>query len=179
MIASKNGEISLPVETHGTDDELKPYKTVWETISKYHPLKAGQKSKKIPNHQTANFADITLERIQHTPEGGDRRNWPDSLILDCHKNYKGHTDTYGRLRRDQHAVTLTTKCISISNGRFGHPRQNRALSVREAAALQTFSDDFIFEGSLGQTAKQVGNAVPVLFAKVLGEVIVQSEQANS
>ena len=87
----------------------------------------------------------------------------------------GYTDTYGRLRRDTHAATLTTRCISLSNGRYGHPTQNRALTVREAAALQTFEDDFIFEGSLIQAGKQVGNAVPVLFAKALGDAIIKHQ----
>jgi len=172
LVASKHSAISLPEETHGEAENLLDYKTVWETIGGYHPLKAGQKSKKIPNHQVANLTDLSLTRMKHTPEGGDRRNWPESLVLECHKNYSGHTDVYGRLWRDKHAVTLTTKCYSISNGRYGHPTQNRALSVRESAALQTFDDDFIFEGTLSQTAKQVGNAVPVEFARVIGDSVM-------
>jgi len=178
LIASLHNEISLPPETHGTSDSLIDYATVRDTIQRYHPLQAGQKSRNIPNHQVAKLTPINLERLRNTPEGGDRRNWPDSLILDCHKDYSGHTDTYGRLMYDQHAVTLTTKCSSISNGRYGHPTQNRAISVREAAALQTFDDDFVFEGTLTQTAKQVGNAVPVLFAQVLGEQLIRHHEAN-
>ena len=116
---------------------------------------------------------MLLQRISVLKEGQDRRNWDDELKLKCHKDHKGHTDVYGRLSWDKPSVTLTTKCISLSNGRFGHPEQNRALSVREAAAIQTFDDDFIFCGNLGATAKQVGNAVPVEFARILGVQIVQ------
>ncbi|MCT2531965.1 DNA cytosine methyltransferase [SAR92 clade bacterium H231] len=178
LIASKHGKINLPKETHGSVENLKPYKTVWETIRGYHPLRAGEKSSRIPNHQTARISELNLERIKHTPEGGDRRDWPERLLLDCHKGNLGYTDTYGRLRKDKYAATLTTRCVSLSNGRYGHPTQNRALSVREAAALQTFEEDFVFEGSLIQAAKQVGNAVPVVFAKALGKAIIQHQGKN-
>lgn len=171
LIASRLGEISLPEETHGKYKSMEPYKTVWDTIKKYHPLKAGQKSSKIPNHVTAKVSDLNLLRLKHTPQGGDRRDWPKELLLECHKGKTGYTDTYGRLDGAEPAKTLTTKCISISNGRFGHPTQNRALSVREAAALQSFPDDFVFSGTMAQAAKQVGNAVPVDFAKAMGLTI--------
>jgi len=177
LIASRHGEIKLPEETHGTKENLQPYKTVWEVINKYHPLQAGQHSSKIPNHQAAKISELNLKRLKCTPEGGDRRDWPRSLLLDCHKAHLGHTDTYGRLSRNRHAVTLTTKCTSISNGRYGHPTQNRAITAREAAALQTFDDDFVFEGTLIQTARQVGNAVPVKFAEALGNQIIKNHQA--
>ena len=85
----------------------------------------------------------------------------------------GHTDVYGRMYWDRISPTLTSKCISISNGRFGHPEQNRAISLREAAALQTFRDDYIFVGSQGEIAKQIGNAVPVELAHALGEYILR------
>lgn len=169
LIAAKAREISLPEEFCGKGKA--PYKTVKETISKYPPLEAGENFANIPNHQCAGLKEITMERIKNTPEGGDRRDWPESLLLECHKTHSGHNDVYGRLRWNKPSVTLTTKCTSISNGRFGHPEQNRALSVRESAALQTFDDTFVFKGTLQSTAKQVGNAVPVLFAKALGDQI--------
>ena len=87
-----------------------------------------------------------------------------------------YKDVYGRLDWDKPSVTLTTKCISLSNGRFGHPSQNRAISAREAAAIQTFPDDFTFVGSVWEKGRQIGNAVPVLFAKALGRQIIRSEQ---
>ena len=91
-------------------------------------------------------------------------------MLDCHANgHAGHTDVYGRMSWNSVSPTLTSKCFSISNGRFGHPEQNRAISLREAAALQTFPVDYVFEGSLQEIGKQIGNAVPVLLAQRIGE----------
>jgi len=170
LIASKK-VISLPEETHGLNK--KPHKTLRETIEKYPKLSAGEICGSVANHSSASLKEITLNRLKHTPEGGDRRNWPDELWLECHKNHIGHRDVYGRLSWDKPSVTLTTKCVSISNGRFGHPEQDRALSVREAAALQSFKDDFVFIGSTRDTAKQVGNAVPVDFAKALGDQVIK------
>lgn len=177
LIASRLGPINLPADTHG--DGLIDYTTVWDAIGEYHPLQAGQSSSKIANHKAAQISELNLKRLKHTPEGGDRRDWPQHLVLDCHVNKSGYTDTYGRLKRDEPAKTLTTKCISISNGRFGHPTQHRGLTVREAAALQTFPNDFVFEGTLIQTARQVGNAVPVLVAKVLGEQVLAHYKHSS
>ena len=85
--------------------------------------------------------------------------------------FKGFTDVYGRLKWDSPAPALTTRCISYSNGRFGHPDQDRAISVREAACLQTFPLDFVFAGNLNSQARQVGNAVPPLLAQRFGECI--------
>lgn len=170
LMASKEKDISLPKETHGL--EKVPYKTLKDSIIRYPKLKAGETCKHIANHSCAYLEEITLKRLKHTPEGGDRRHWPENLLLKCHKKHSGHSDVYGRLSWNKPSVTLTTRCISISNGRFGHPEQHRALSVREAAALQTFDDDFIFIGSIGDTGKQVGNAVPVKFAKALGDKVI-------
>lgn len=147
--------------------------TVKDCIGDLPPLEAGQKHPSIPNHAAANLSEDNLLRIKVTPEGGDRRDWPDSLKVGCHQDYTGHSDVYGRMKWDSPASTLTTKCISYSNGRFGHPVQNRAISVREAARLQTFPDQFIFIGNLGSCARQVGNAVPPLMAKIISEAFVK------
>lgn len=171
LIASKHGAIELPKPTHGKN--LLPHRTVRDTIKKYHILRAGQTSNSISNHRCADLVDLNIERLKHTPEGGDRRHWPERLILKCHKTHSGHNDVYGRLEWDKPSVTLTTKCTSISNGRFGHPSQTRALSLREAAALQSFDDDFIFKGTLQQATRQVGNAVPVDFSMALGKQIIK------
>ena len=77
------------------------------------------------------------------------------------------------MKWDAPAAGLTTRCISLSNGRYGYPRQHRAISVREAAALQTFPDDFTFSGSLNSQVRQIGNAVPVLLAEVFGRHIIE------
>ena len=94
-------------------------------------------------------------------------------MLDCHDGHTGHTDVYGRLHKNRPAAALTTRCISLSNGRYGHPTQNRAISVREAARLQTFDDSFKFEGCMSSMARQIGNAVPVRLAEAFGKHVYQ------
>jgi DNA (cytosine-5)-methyltransferase 1 len=169
LMASLWGPLTFPAKTHGKGTNS-PYSTVWEWIKGLPPIRAGQESKKVPNHRAANLSDLNLRRIKATPPGGSRCDWPSDIVLDCHKNgHDGHSDVYGRLRKDQPASALTTRCISLSNGRFGHPTQHRAISAREAASLQTFSRNFIFKGSLTSMARQIGNAVPVLLAEKLGE----------
>lgn len=170
LVASRLSPIELPKPTHGPDREH-PYQTVRDAIGdeeRYPPLKAGETHSKIPNHRAACLSERNLARLWNTPEGEMRRNsWPEDLQLPCYKEYGGHTDVYGRMRWDAPATGLTTRCISLSNGRFGHPEQHRAISVREAA-LQTFPDGFVFTGSLNAQARQIGNAVPPLLAKVFG-----------
>lgn len=136
------------------------------------PIKAGEKHLLDEHHEAARLMPLTLERIQATPEGGGRADWPDRLQLDCHRNYTGHSDVYGRLAYNQIASTLTTRCTSYSNGRFGHPTQDRAISVREASRLQTFPKNYKFSGAMGSKAKQIGNAVPPLLAQRFGEVFL-------
>jgi DNA (cytosine-5)-methyltransferase 1 len=170
LIASRLGPISFPLPTHGTGTPNPEYATVREWIQNYPPIKAGEAHPDIPNHRAANLSETNLERIRSISEGQGREDWPDRLKLDCHKNgYTGHTDVYGRMFWDARASGLTTRCISLSNGRFGHPEQDRAISVREAASLQTFPRDFVFLGSLTSMARQVGNALPVLLAQRFAE----------
>ncbi len=172
LLASRLGAIELPARTHGIAPGFRPYSTVRDWISKYPPIEAGETHPDIPNHRARALSARNLARIRATPQGGGRRSWPQSLILQCHKGHDGHTDVYGRLDWDRPAPALTTKCITLSNGRFGHPEQDRAISLREAASLQTFPDDFVFHGSLTTMARHVGNAVPVLMAKTFGQAIV-------
>ena len=178
LIASKLGELTYPEKKYGTKPGLLPFKTVRDAIGngQYPVLKHGEecKDKKYANHRSAALSELNLERIRCIKEGQGRKDWPEELMLECHKKHEGHSDVYGRLEWDKPSVTLTTKCTNISNGRYGHPEQDRALSVREAAKLQTFPDNFIFVGnSLGALARQVGNAVPVLLAKTFGEMFIE------
>jgi DNA (cytosine-5)-methyltransferase 1 len=161
LIASRLGEIDFPCETHGPNAKNKKLPTVWESISKLPRLKAGEAHPKIANHRAANLSPLNLKRIAATPRGGGRTKWPKRLQLECHKNHDGHTDVYGRMEKYKPATALTTRCNSLSNGRFGHPTQNRAISLREAACLQTFPMTFEFQGNLASVARQIGNAVPV------------------
>lgn len=169
LLACRGSGISLPEPTHGPDKE--PYATVQDWIGGLAPLMAGQTDAIDASHRAAALSKLNLARIASTPEGGGRESWPEHLVLDCHKNHVGHTDVYGRLAWNKPAAGLTTRCISYSNGRFGHPDQDRAISVREAACLQTFPKDFVFCGSLNSRAKQIGNAVPPLMARSVGQAI--------
>ncbi len=173
LVASRLGEVHLPTKTHGVGTADPSYSTVWEWISDLPPIAAGETHPDVPNHRAAMLSKKNLQRIRATPPGGGRLDWPKRLMLPCHlKEYKGHTDVYGRMHKDRPATGLTTRCISLSNGRFGHPEQDRAISVREAASIQTFPGDFVFFGSLNSMARQIGNAVPVTLAQVFGEMFL-------
>ncbi len=169
LVASRLGPISIPPATHGPGTRHPGYSTVREWIEDLPAIQAGETHPDDPVHRAANLSQLNLERIKALSEGEDRRKWPDELRLHCHTNgYSGHTDVYGRMWWDRPASGLTTRCISLSNGRFGHPTQHRAISVREAALLQTFPRDFTFKGNLTSMARQVGNAVPVILAQHFG-----------
>ncbi len=173
LIASKGTKSTLPSLTHG---KLKrSLKTVRDAISHFPKIDAGESHPYIPNHVAASITELNLKRLRHTPHnGGDRRSWPKHLRLDCHTgNYEGHTDVYGRMFWDNPAPALTGRCNSISNGRYGHPEQDRAISLREAAAIQSFPDGYEFFGSNKRIALQIGNAVPVALAERLGKHILQ------
>lgn len=176
LLGSRHGAISFPEETHRSR-----HSTVREWISHFPPIKAGEAHPEVANHRAANLSELNLRRINATPPEGSRADWPAALRLDCHskKGYTGHTDVYGRMKWDGPATGLTTRCISLSNGRYGHPEQDRAISVREAAALQTFPKDFEFFGALNSQAKQVGNAVPVLLAQAFGTQIVSHAKQHA
>jgi DNA (cytosine-5)-methyltransferase 1 len=171
LVASRLGPISFPKPTHGPSGNKKALPTVWEAIGHLPRIKAGQSDPKILNHRAANLSDLNLKRIRATKSEGTRTRWPAKLVLGCHENHAGHTDVYGRMAKHLPSAALTTRCISLSNGRFGHPTQHRAISVREAACLQTFPMDFEFFGSLASMSRQVGNAVPVTMARVFGKAI--------
>ncbi len=174
LIARKSTPIQIPEATHGPDGI--PYETVKKVISHFPPINAGETHPEVPNHRASALSELNLRRIKSSHKnGGDRRDWPDDLILDCHKgNYQGHTDVYGRMWWDRPAPALTCKCSSLSNGRYGHPEQDRAISLREAAALQTFSDNYIFYGkSKTDISNQIGNAVPVKLAEIISQVFFE------
>lgn len=170
----KIAELSFPEATHGPGRD--DFVTVGKILRKFKlpPLKAGSRSRKDPNHRTRKLSPLNLKRIQAIPKnGGSRGDLPAELVLACHRRAKGHNDVYGRMNSAAPAPTLTCKCVSLTNGRYGHPTQDRAISVREAALLQTFPPDYIFYGSgIESESKQVGNAVPVKLAKVFGEYLI-------
>lgn len=176
LMASRRPGLSFPRPTHGTKGRRAA--TVRDWIGRLPAIEAGEAHPVDPDHRAAGLSDLNLRRIAATPEGGGRDSWPKSLWLDCHKKFDGHTDVYGRLAWDRPAAGLTTRCISYSNGRFGHPQQNRAISIREAACLQTFPLRYRFVGSYESKARQVGNAVPPLMAKAVGRAFLVHARAS-
>ena len=177
LVGSLHGEIALPEETHGPGTANERYETVRDWISHLPPIGAGEEHAQVENHRAAGLSSLNLKRVKATPEGGGRADWPDELKLKCHEEFDGYSDVYGRMSWDLPASGLTTRCISYSNGRFGHPDQNRAISIREAACLQTFPDTFVFKGSMGAMARQIGNAVPARLAEVIGKGLVEHLRA--
>ena len=173
LVASRHGNAHLPEITHGPDAPNERYETVRNWIAHLPPIQVGEEHQQVPNHQAAKLSELNPERIAATPEGGGNRDWPKRLQLKCHKGFPGYSDVYGRMWWDKPASGLTTRCTSYSNGRFGHPEQDRAISIREAACLQTFPEDFVFKGSMASMARQIGNAVPVRLAELIGSRLIE------
>lgn len=113
-----------------------------------------------------NHGPELVEAFRNTPPNGGSR-MDSGRILDCHKNHGGHKDVYGRINPADPAPTMTTACTNPSKGRFVHPTKHHGISVREAARIQSFPDDYIFKGGLGHSGRQIGNAVPVELGKAL------------
>ena len=113
-----------------------------------------------------------VDRFKATPLNGSRLDAGEKFMLECHKEYEGHKDVYGRMFIHTPSNTITTGCNNPSKGRFVHPWLNHGITLRHAARLQTFPDSFIFMGSTTEMAKQIGNAVPPLLGKKLIECAV-------
>lgn len=173
LLASKLGRITIIPKTHLPAN----YKTVKDIIGGLPKIEDGESDKDDILHFSRKLSPLNKKRIKNTPYGGSWKDWPEELILECHKKKSGksYPSVYGRMKWEDPAPTVTTHCIGYGNGRFGHPEQDRAISLREAALFQTFPMNYKFaeEGkdfSSVQLARQLGNAVPVL----LGEVIAKS-----
>jgi DNA (cytosine-5)-methyltransferase 1 len=178
----------LPTATHTGKGitGLQPWRTVRDAIGDLPAIQAGHQyadpEGRIHNHVCANLDDINIRRIRAIrANGGSRIGLPDDLVLKCHKKvgkdgkpFEGRKDVYGIMDAEKPSPTMTGGCLCYSKGRYGHYAQDRAISVREAARLQTFPDDFIFGDSLTAAALQIGNAVPIDLVKASGAVIKQA-----
>ena len=175
LLASRLGEINLIPSTH----KKKNYKTVRQTIGKLPPIEAGEICPTDPLHRARSLSELNLKRIRATPIKGSWRDWDKDLILNCHKKDSGKSfgSVYGRMDWDEPAPTMTTLCSGLGNGRFGHPEQNRAISLREAAMFQTFPKEYKFFSpkesiSITKASRYIGNAVPPKLGKVTARSIL-------
>ena len=174
LVASRHGSISLP----SPETDANRFTTVRECIEKYPVIANGEASTAYANHIAKKLKPHLLRIVEAVPkDGGSRQDVADtSILLECHqRNPNVHKDVFGRMVWDAPSPTLTCRCIDVYCGRFTHPEQDRGISLREAAALQTFGDDYEFFGkSFLGISRQIGNAVPVKLAEQLGKSIIGS-----
>ncbi|HQV04601.1 MULTISPECIES: DNA cytosine methyltransferase [unclassified Novosphingobium] len=200
FIANRRGaSVEFPPISH--DGKVRPFVTVWDAIGDLPPVNSQwefeggaayecevqnefqaamrRTSHLAMNHYGPRLGKINLERVRHIPQGGSWRDVPFELLPAGMKKAKrsDHTKRYGRPRLTDLACTILTKC-DIHWGAYVHPIQNRAFTVREAARLQSFPDDFVFFGSMTEQFVQVGNAVPPLLARAIAEKIRATEQVG-
>lgn len=176
LIASRFGEISLIGPEYTPDS----YLTVADSIRNLPVINAGQSLDEDPLHCAAELSPINLERIRQSKPGGTWRDWDESLRASCHNRHSGSTfpAVYGRMSWDEPSPTITTQFYGYGNGRFGHPEQDRALSIREGAMLQSFPKGYVFVQPGQKVSKRrlgihIGNAVPVNLGRAIGESIQQ------
>jgi DNA (cytosine-5)-methyltransferase 1 len=178
LLASLFGPISLIKPTHSQ----KKYRTVRQTIADLPPVTAGETHPLDNIHRASKMNQLNMKRIQQSLPGGSWRDWDKRLIAKCHRKETGKSfpGVYGRMEWDVPAPTITTLCYGFGNGRFGHPEQDRALTLREAALLQTFPRNYQFSPkdehvNMREVGKMIGNAVPVK----LGQIVARSFKAHA
>lgn len=180
LVGSRVTQPALPAPTHGEPGSgLLPYRTVRDAISQLPPAlppstRPGEGVDIL--HRARNHRPVALQRLRALAEGQARADLPEDLQLDCHKKHGGHYDIYGRMWWDRPAPTLTSGCTNITRGRFAHPEQDRAITVREALLLQTFPPAASLCGGIESMSQQVGNAVPPTLARALGLAVAKMER---
>jgi DNA (cytosine-5)-methyltransferase 1 len=174
LLASRHGAIEM------IDATQKKPKTVKQAIGRLRRLSAGEAAPRDKLHVTSTLSETNLERIKVSKPGGTWRDWPKHLVAECHRVESGRTypGVYGRMEWDKPAPTMTTQCYGFGNGRFGHPEQDRAISLREAAILQSFPRKYAFipkggEVSFKVLGRLIGNAVPVDLGRAIARSIDQ------
>jgi len=176
LLASRmKKEVTLLPPTH------EHYRTVRDAIGDLPKISAGEKNQQDPLHVAPALSAKNLRRIKESKPGGTWRDWPEELKLECHKTDKGKSygSVYGRMRWDEPSPTITTQFVGYGTGRFGHPEQNRALTLREGAILQSFPPDYQFVSQnapmqIRKVARHIGNAVPPRLGEIIGLSIINS-----
>lgn len=173
LLASQLGDIRLPPSVGGE------VTTVRAAIGTLPGTKAGLPGKADPLHTSRALTERNLRRIRASRPAGTWREWPKRMRVACHQNDTGKTypSVYGRMSWDQPAPTITTQFYGFGNGRFGHPDQDRAITLREGAILQSFPLDFKFAPAGGRVnfraiGRLIGNAVPPALGRAIGNQIL-------
>ncbi|MBD1395957.1 DNA (cytosine-5-)-methyltransferase [Pontibacter sp. JH31] len=174
LIASLHGKVEFLPPTHNDGN----FVSLKKAIGHLPEISDGEVCAKDSLHRSRSLSPLNKKRIEATPYGGGWTNWPEELRLECHNRATGKTygSFYGRMTWEDVAPTLTTQCIGLGNGRFGHPEQNRAISLREAAIIQSFPDNYELINpnkkiSIGLLSRHIGNAVPVLLGSFIARTI--------
>jgi len=178
LLASRLGPIEVP---KGYRSSPAAWRTVRDAIEGLAPVDVGDRDADDTIHRAALLSPLNMRRLRATPHnGGTKADWPKRLLLECHMKKSGerYHSIYGRMWWDQPAPTMTTLCNGIGNGRFGHPDQDRAITLREAALLQTFPRRYDFwpadeKLNTKAVARMIGNAVPPVLARALGRALVK------
>ena len=174
LLASLLGEIEIIAPTS------KKAKTVRDAIGNLERIQAGASSTKDRLHVTSSLSPINYQRIKASKPGGTWRDWPKHLLVECHRYESGKTysGVYARMQWDKPAPTMTTQFHKFGTGRFGHPDQNRAISLREGAIFQGFPKRYKFlkkDEGINFTAlgRMIGNAVPVDLGRAIAKSILE------
>ncbi len=174
VLASRIGPVRLRWPTHSPSGRV----SVRDAIGHLPSIGAGEQDATDPLHRSSRLSPMNLARIRSSRPGMSWREWPPSLIAACHRKPSGRSygSVYGRMSWDELAPTITTQCMGFGNGRFGHPEQDRAISLREAALLQTFPPQYEFfepgkPWHISTAARLIGNAVPVALARAIAQSI--------
>lgn len=172
LLASRLGDIELIEPTHSKAE----FVSVQDVIGSMPSITAGEQCSDDELHISAGLSELNLQRIKTSKPGGTWRDWPEDLRAACHQQPSGKTysGVYARMEWDKPSPTITTQCYGYGNGRFGHPEQDRAISLREAALLQSFPVDYEFSRpdekiNMSAIGVMIGNAVPVVLGEAIGK----------
>lgn len=174
LLASRLGPIELEAPLLSPAE----YLTVESAIGELPPIGAGEADENDPIHRASRLSETNMKRMKASNPGGSWRDWERDLVADCHKAVTGKTypSVYGRMLATEPAPTITTQFFGFGNGRFGHPSQDRGLSLREGALLQSFPRDYEFvepgkQIEFKALGRMIGNAVPVKLASAIARTV--------
>lgn len=166
LIIAMKHPFSMPQPLYGQEE----FRTVWDAIGALPPIKAGAVDPNDKLHRCANHKKTTIDTIRMIPHDGGSR--PNGIGPKCLDEVSGFYDVYGRLFWKKPSITITHYARNPASGRFVHPEQDRGLTLREMACLQSFPLGFDFSGRFDSIAEQIGEAVPpVLAAAIAGSVL--------